>query len=86
LCKSDVIIGKKGREAITRHNKTKTHQDAKKAKNLSAPMELFVIKGPSTSESDKNSLVEATIAYHVVKHHQGFVQADCLNELLPSKF
>jgi hypothetical protein len=56
------------------------HQNAK---NAVAPMELFVTKGPSTSESDKNSIIETSIAYHVVKHHQGFIQADCLNELFP---
>lgn len=49
-------------------------------------MNFFVVKGPSTSEADKNSIVEASFAYHIIKHHQGFVQADCLNELLPSKF
>ena len=86
LCKKDCVIGKKGREAITQHNKSKAHQDAKKAKNASAPIDFFVVKEPSTSKSDKNSIIEATIAYHIVKHHQGFIQADCLNELLPSKF
>jgi hypothetical protein len=86
LCKSDVIIGKKGKEAITRHIKTNAYQNAKKAKNISAPMDFFVVKGPSTSEADRNSIVEATITYHIAKHHQGFVQVDCLIELLPSKF
>jgi len=49
-------------------------------------MELFVTGGFSTFESDKNSIIKAAISYHIVKHHQGFVQADCLNDLLPGKF
>jgi len=48
-------------------------------------MAQFIVKGPSTSESDQNSIVEATSAYHIVKHHQAFVHADCLNQLLPGK-
>jgi hypothetical protein len=86
LCKIDNVIGKAGKAAIVDHNKSKAHQNAKKAMNSAAPMAQFVVKGPSTSEAYQNSIVEATMAYHIVKHHQGFVQADCLNELLPSKF
>lgn len=86
LCKVDNVIGKAGKANIVRHNASKSHQNAKKAMNSAMPMAQFVIKGPSTSEADRNSIVEATIAYHTVKHHQSFSQADCLNELLPSKF
>lgn len=85
LCKSDNKLGKKGELSIKQHIATAAHKNAKKACNSVAPMKLFTTTGPTRNELGKCRIVEATVAYQIIKHHQSFASADCTNETFPSK-
>ena len=81
ICPAEIDLGNTGKAALSLHCNTKKHRTALGAKNASHSIISF---GRSDSPADyKTAATEGTFAYHIVKHHQSFHSADCINRLIP---
>lgn len=82
ICDSFVSIGYKGAVDIDKHINTEKHKKQNGLCASTSKLDSFVSK----QSKDKNSAVDATLAFHVVKHHQSYKSMDCTSPLLKKLF
>ncbi|XP_028158533.1 uncharacterized protein LOC114351490 [Ostrinia furnacalis] len=72
----------KGAADIEKHINTEKHKKQSRLCASTSKLDNFV----SMQGKDKNSAVDATLAFHVVKHHQSYKSMDCTSPLLKKLF
>ncbi|CAK1597427.1 unnamed protein product [Parnassius mnemosyne] len=81
ICDCFVSIGYKGGADIEKHLKTEKHLKKNRLCASTSKIDTFI-----TQKGNKSSAVDATLAFHVVKHHQSYKSMDCTSQLLKNLF
>lgn len=79
-CNVDINIINKGKYDLTQHVKSKKHQT-----NISSALSErkidCVFEQQQQKETEEIAAVEATLSFHIVKHHMSYKSADCTHSL-----
>lgn len=84
-CNSYMSVAHGGISDIKDHIRSGRHMKSVASSSSSGKITTFFRK-VNTAEEDKIIASELCFAYHIVKHHQSFASASCVNKLFPKIF
>lgn len=84
VCKTRVSVGNKGKYDLQQHIESKKHQLYIRSMETSSKLDSFVSKNKKLDE--KVAVVEATLGFHILKHHMSFNSSNCTTDLLKHMF
>ena len=84
-CGTFISVANKGSISLDDHIKTTKHKQAIKGETSSSKMTDYFCK-PGTKSEDEVAAVEATMAFHTVKHHYSYKSNDCTYTLMAKIF
>ena len=78
-CNQQIELSSTGRPAITRHCETEKHKRAAKLAVENLAISTFVTP-KWTADNEKVAAAEGAWSYHIAKHGQSFLSADCVSK------
>ena len=80
-----IFVANKGSISLNDHIKTTKHKQAIRGETSSSKMTDYFCK-PGTKSEDEVAAAEATMAFHIVKHHYSYKSNDCTSTLMAKIF